>query len=1027
MAHVNRVERGSAQHPYWDELVTGCGGIDVTVGERRFRVAAVPLFQEREGALRQGVRIASTGGGQLRAVMSDDEGELDRGALPPSDEAGSLVLFVPEVSERRSFDLTLTASAAAVTTTIEVTPQRKWTVDVIHHSHLDIGYTDPQAMVLVQQLGYIDAALDLMDLTDDEPDDAKFRWNIEVTWPLRHWLRRRPAAARERLMARMREGRLEVNALPFSMHTEAYAIDELAHTLDFATELRDLYGVPIESAMQTDVPGATVGLATLLTDAGVRNLAVAHNYAGRSIPYLLDGQELRRPFWWQAPNGMRLLVWYTDTAIGNAYMEGTNAGLATGYDAAAAVLPEYLLALATRPYPYGTRFGWAGPNPAFPMMRAPDGIDVLHLRVQGEYADNAPPSLKVAETVRQWNETWAWPRLRMAINRDFFDTVRERYGDELPLYEGDWTDWWADGIGSAAIELGLNREAQRGIRTAQTLHAIADRIEGAPQPGVKEQVAAVYDDLSLFDEHTWGAANPWGARAEQGSSGARQWGRKAAFAHEAHEATAALLDWATARLAPLASVDEGTGIAVVNPSSWPRTDLARVFIPEARLPGEERLAVHDARDGSELPCIVEPQTNPKYRPRGRWLTFLARDVPAMGFARFTVQPSDTDRSGAEMVMPDESLFTDALRVAFDAREAIIAAVEDRRTGRNLVNRDAAFGFGQYIYDRYTTAPGFNHLSSRTRAHDLSLLGSRATAGFGAVTRRERNAILDRVTWRAQGQGIDWLETTLTAVHGTGRLEVTHHVLKQPTPDKESVYVAFPFAIAAPEITFEITGGTASSFSPRVPGSARHFRAIRHWAAMRGTNGAVAWATVQAPLVQTGTIHLPYAPFPASTAIEPATIYSWALNNIWDTNFPHQQGGEMPLRYGIAVPAGDDEPLETTARSLGESIAAPLVGVVADLKRQDAAGPAAGSFVALDHPEVAITHIATSGEHDLICYLASTADEEREVTVRFPAWPVESAWIGNAQLRELAPVAVSGDRVTVTVPAGGYRALAVDLR
>ena len=65
--------------------------------------------------------------------------------------------------------------------------------------------------------------------------------------------------------------------------------------------------------MQTDVPGATIGLATLLTDAGIEFLAVAHNYAGRSIPHLLDGQDLTRPFRWQAPDGESLMVWYTDT------------------------------------------------------------------------------------------------------------------------------------------------------------------------------------------------------------------------------------------------------------------------------------------------------------------------------------------------------------------------------------------------------------------------------------------------------------------------------------------------------------------------------------------------------------------------------------------------------------------------------------------------------------------------------------------------------------------------------------------
>ena len=201
---------------------------------------------------------------------------------------------------------------------VPVAPQRKWTVDLIHHSHLDIGYTDPQAVVLDHQLAYLDAALDLVDATDDWPEDARFCWNVEATWPLRHWLARRPRRDRERLFDRVREGRIEVFALPFTMHTEALSMDELARQLDFAVELRERHGIEVVSAMQTDVPGATLGLATLLTDAGVENLSVAHNFAGRSVPYLHDGQELRRPFWWEAPSGKRVLVWYTDTTMGSS-------------------------------------------------------------------------------------------------------------------------------------------------------------------------------------------------------------------------------------------------------------------------------------------------------------------------------------------------------------------------------------------------------------------------------------------------------------------------------------------------------------------------------------------------------------------------------------------------------------------------------------------------------------------------------------------------------------------------------------
>src|SRR5690606_33927876 len=109
------------------------------------------------------------------------------------------------------------------------------------------------------------------------------------------------------------------------------------------------------------------------------------------------GQQLGRPFWWRAPSGNRVLVWFTDTAHGMAYMEGNILGLAKGYDAAVDLLPGYLHSLAHRPFAYGKEsFGWSG-MAEDEVTKEPYPYDMLHLRVQGADADNAGPSLVPAE------------------------------------------------------------------------------------------------------------------------------------------------------------------------------------------------------------------------------------------------------------------------------------------------------------------------------------------------------------------------------------------------------------------------------------------------------------------------------------------------------------------------------------------------------------------------------------------------------------------------------------------------------
>ena len=153
------------------------------LAEYRGDVCGLPLF--RDG--RQAVWVSGP------ATIAHDGTVLDR-----RDDAG--LLFIPELDAPRSFTVTLGGAPRDVM----LAPQRKWEVSVIHHSHLDIGYTDPQARVLAQHLEYLDAALDLA------TQDGGFRWNVEANLPLTRWLAARPAADVDAFLARVRVERIEI-------------------------------------------------------------------------------------------------------------------------------------------------------------------------------------------------------------------------------------------------------------------------------------------------------------------------------------------------------------------------------------------------------------------------------------------------------------------------------------------------------------------------------------------------------------------------------------------------------------------------------------------------------------------------------------------------------------------------------------------------------------------------------------------------------------------------------------------------
>jgi hypothetical protein len=1015
-----------------EEMIQGPSGLDYDAHGLSLRIVTPPLFRRSEnGGLLQALRVVVQAGadaGDVTFSVADGATILDRITVGISAGRTLVHLFFPEVRETRTFRFEVSGGERKpLETPVEVRPQRKWSVFVVHHSHLDIGYTDPQGLIVHHHLQYLDSVLDLASATDGWADDAQFRWNVEATWPLLRWMATRPARDRDELIERVRQGRVEICALPFSMHTEAYSIDELSRQLRYADELRGRHDLSITTAMQTDVPGATMGLLGCLVDADLRYLSVAHNYAGRSVPHLVGGQELTRPFYWRARNGKRLLVWYTDTPHGSAYMEGNFVGLAADYETALEVLPGYLSALGQRPYPYQEHlYGWMGIPPDVATSKQPYPHDILHLRVQGVIADNASPSIVPAEIVREWNENWAYPRLRLATNREFFEAAEERLEDRLETYSGDWTDWWVDGIGSAARHLGLNRRAQASIRTAQTLHTLAgvlaaDGVEPA------EEIGAAYENMALFDEHTWGAANPWDDDLEKMGSGALQWGKKASFAQEAYDGAAALVRSGTHRLSRIfrPSGSSLASVTVFNPCSWTRTDVVRVFVPASRIDYQRSFAVVDAAAEARVPHVVEGQEHPAFRPRGSYVSFVAHDVPPYGYARYELV-EDSEPTGASTVGNDPVIENEYYRVRVDPMKGSVSQLLDKDSGGDLARADAELGFNQYVYDRYTSAAHFNHLSGRIQATDLSLLGKRSLGRLGVVTDHSSNPVWDRMTVRLNGDGADYIETTLTLLRGVKRLDIKNRIGKLGTPEKESVYFAFPFNVEDPSVSYEITGGIDSPDAPHIPGSANHMRAIRHWVSLEGANRRLAWATLEAPLVQFGNIHLPYAPFPETiepSEAHPGAIYSWALNNIWDTNFPPQQQGQIDFRYSVA--SGDGVEAKELGLRTAAALTAPLVGILSAPGTRGEL-PDRGSFCHVDRPDVEIVALSPSRRgHDLVVLLQSFAATTLDVRVSFPQLQVARAWIASHLERHLEEVEVGGE-VRFAIQAGSYVSLAVDL-
>jgi hypothetical protein len=483
------------------------------------------------------------------------------------------------------------AGQAVVQKKIALKPVRHWTIYLLSHSHVDIGYTNVQTEIEKLHWKFTDEALEICRKTADYPAGAKFKWNSEVLWAVDSYLKQATPEKRTQFAAAVRSGQVHLDALYGNELTGLCRPEELFRLTDCARRMERRFGVPIDAAMISDVPGYTWGIVPALAQSGVRYFSVGSNHVhriGRTIEEWGD-----KPFYWVSPSGQeRILIWVAGKGYSWFHLNGRIKG----------VKPEkffeYLGQLEEAGFPY----------------------DLLKLRYSID-GDNGPPDPELPDYVKRWNETYVWPKMAIGTTREVMQELERRYGDKIPTARGDFTPYWEDGAGSSARETALARNASERLVQAETLFALRD-----PAKFPVEGFYQAWRKVLLYNEHTWGAH--CSISQPESDFTKAQWKIKQSFALEGNAQSQKLLADATGKGQPASTV---AAIDVWNTCSWPRTDL--VVLPrEMKVSGD---AVADA----------EGRAVPSQRLTTGELAFLASDVPSLGAKRFAFRAGQAAASG----------------------------------------------------------------------------------------------------------------------------------------------------------------------------------------------------------------------------------------------------------------------------------------------------------------------------------------------------------------------------------------------
>jgi hypothetical protein len=850
----------------------------------------------------------------------------------PEGGSSEAVILLPAgigVGEAAKVTITIRQGNKFLRKAITVPAMRQWTVYIYPHSHVDIGYTNTQANVEILHKRNIEEGIKLAEATKDYPEGSRYRWNPEVTWPLERYWQTATPAQKESVVNAIKKGWLCVDASYLNTNTSACSDEELFQLFRFSREMQQLTGVPSKTIQQMDIPGMSWGLVPVMQQQGIRYVMSWPNGCRAGYSHNLD----EKPFWWIGPDGHSKVLFFQPGGYANSgsMTKGGEIG---------------------RPW-----FGQRDPDKVPAIIKTGnanvDFLKALSAREKPDYPynyyvvswclwDNTPIDADLPDAVKAWNEKYAYPHLIIAGADEIMQMIETKYGNQLPSVSGDFTEYWTDGLGTAAGLTAINRNAKERLVQAEKLWTMLR--PGKPMPTAEFNEAWRY--IALGTEHTWCAENPSEPYFQDAI-----WKVKQSYFREAADRTQVLLDAAlapatdksTGALGPVEGPSNG-GVTVLNTNSWPHGGLVTLSIAESQK--------------GDIITDVKGKQVPAQRLSTGELVFLASDIPAFASSLYRVLPGKSQGSDGCRI-EGTTMTSNELKVVIDPKTGNIRELINKATGRNLANPEVNGGLNAFRWmpgDSDNALPDSAISISVTESGPLvvELKISSKAAGCRSVTRSVRLI-----------QGLPWLE-------------ISNTVDKLPLPAKDGIHFGFGFDIPNATTRVDIPWGIMRVEADQWPVANRNYLAVQRWVDISNDREGITWCSLDAALFehgemtanQTGTWSGERKPW-MKKLNSSSTIYSWVMNNHWFTNFPLTQDGPVTFHYRILPHGAYDA---AAANRFGMEQSQPLVPLAANNNA------VIKPIISLDSsPAITVTVVKSSADgKSMIIHLRSVSNADEKV-------------------------------------------------
>lgn len=792
--------------------------------------------------------------------------------------------------------------------------KKNWKIYLIHHSHTDIGYTERQDKIANYHRDFIYQAIHI--LNDIHENDRKeyegFVWQCENYWQVKNFYEKASPEEISAFEKYVRSGEIGLSGNYLNL-TELISKEVLDSRMKQMQEYGDAIGYPIVSGMTADINGYAWGYVDSMYEHGVRHLySCLHPHHGMFPLY-----QKMLPFYWESPKGNKILVWN-----GEHYNFGNEMFLAPHGGASYLTLDEFHKPMTEYKMLKVSAKDTAKTEGEIAQLRIERFLgnleeekypyDFVPMMISGAFTDNAPPSAEIARRVNEWNQKNQGRIVVKMITLDQFFEMLEERSEEIPVYTGDWNDWWADGVGSTPAAVKVFTDARRKYHLCKKLDP-----EGCL--GDETLLDQAAEELTLYAEHTWGysssVSEPWETLVGDLEM------KKTAYAVNAHTEISKNLDEILRKKGEVSIAhDKPQHYRIINPHDFDLVTTVSLaielweYVEGIQYSADVPVEVVEEQSGRVLQSQVRKTARAtqidvrielkageekdvrvrlsQYRTPFVVKSYVDRGAEGVG----DIVAANTYREDIECVE------TDYYQIFFNQTTGI-ERIFDKKDQKDLVESQALYAAFSGIYE--VTEVKENACETRRKMGRNRKAVS--TKRYGSILKNIRiieNGMLYlavQLDYSLEGCGL--YSVFLKIYKGLPRLEATVRIHKQSVWEPENLYISLPFTAGQEEACYlDKTGCIIRPGIDQLPGTNMEFYLLQNGIVLDGGEKTVTIAIKDTPLVTFGRleakpIHLCNGEHIAWNHSE---IYSWVMNNFWETNFKVDLGGFYEFSYVIAT-------------------------------------------------------------------------------------------------------------------------------